>query len=79
MPKIVEDVPSGVLVGRGRPRKYDWDTLFDGSAWLVEADELTVPPSSFVRVAHGAAKRRGLSLSTSIRPEGVYLLAVKAT
>lgn len=68
-----------MLNGRGRPRKYDWDALFDGRAWLVEPNELTIPPHSFVRVAHGAAKRRGLSLSTTIRPEGVYLLAVKAS
>lgn len=54
---------------RGRPPKYDWDELFDGQTWVLEAGK-DYPRTSSARSirssVYSAAHRRGVRVVTSI-------------
>lgn len=51
----------------GRAEQYPYGDWFDGAVWrLRRGDDFTVNPKSLRAAIHGAAKRRGVKVSTRI-------------
>ncbi len=49
----------------GGNAKYDWDTILNGKTWeLVQGEDFTMAPRTFVAHCHGTAKRRNLKVRT---------------
>ncbi len=46
-------------------RKYPWEQLLDGQAWMLESPEdFTISPTSFTSAVHAAAAKRGMTVRT---------------
>lgn len=54
---------------RGRPPKYDWDTICDGSVHVLrQGRDFTVSATSFRALCHRTKQARGMNLDTRIQP-----------
>lgn len=71
MPKIADNVPP-----RRTNRLFDWDTLLDGSLWMLTLDEIgETPLMNFRSYAWNAARNRGCKVRVNLRADGVYIQA----
>ena len=70
MPKKVDNVP---VASNAR---FDWDTLLDGSIWMLTNDELgETPIQNFRAYAYTASRARGCKVHINRREDGVYIQA----
>lgn len=60
--------------GKGRA-KYDWDRWMDGSIWRLDAEDYNVAPESFRVMALREARRRQITLTTSVDGDEVVIQA----
>lgn len=75
MARVVEELPAG---GQVRPELHPWRDWFDGRVWLLEAGvDFSIDPESMRRQVGPAARRHGVTATTRVRPEGIYIQAVK--
>lgn len=56
--------------GRGRPRKYEWDTVEVGKSFFVPKERQTCDFRSFQAMAYAAGQRHGRKFFVRVVPEG---------
>jgi len=69
---------------KGNATKYDWDTLLNGSPWLVPVNEMNIMDlddskatvSRFRRTAYAAAHNRNLRLQTQAVDDGLVIQVI---
>lgn len=75
MATIVE----GSIIQNG-PRRYNWDSWFDGNQWMLEQGvDFTGESEAFRTYVYTAGSKRGIKVSTrSIERDGKRFLAIQA-
>lgn len=69
--------PTDKDLTRGRPEKYPWDLILNGTKWLMEYGvDFTCDPSHFRERAYLVAKQRGIRISCHLAGTNIVIRAL---
>lgn len=69
--------PTDAEFTRGRPPKYPWDLILDGTKWLLEFGvDFDCDPNAFRERAYQVAKARGIRVSCSLAGNDIIIRAL---